>query len=336
MIKFKKLLAVMLTVILCFSVCAISASAADNCTAKANIATAFMDANAAQIRVTITTTEKCGAISATLTATGATFENNTTSASLIEKTGDDNKYTVSEDKKTIKFVVVTDKLEEGDKVWASFIFNVEDTNMNFTLSDIEVCDITATKLGKPTQSVESVTKLVSTTLGTIGATPRIDSNGFRFESRLNINTETNAITNISGATAVSCGYIVGYDFNIRNKNNITNDTYDLKDYVQLDNSNKLVVKEAGKGVNVIQSKYYISLDSVNNYMTLGFSIKDFTKDGNKVTTEVGGVTYTLYDEAIVYMPYVVYKNSEGQYSVAYGDQIMRSCAQVMDSQDLAN
>ncbi len=324
---FKKLIAVLLVFILCFSLVGVMAAA--DATPIVFLETSYADNAATKVRVTIKTSQAYGAISGTLTyPEGLTLitsdsdeENKPVTA---EKTLDDDKYTHVGN--TIKFVIVTDKLDAGDTYWASFVFNIGAVeNLEFNL-DASVSNLDATILENETGRKANVMKI--STVGSLGGRYRDENDQYangtaalRFGATLmrDLNAE-NAIE-VAGETgaikAVSCGAIIGFDFNIRAKNSINaTDSIDLKNLVE-QQDNKLVQKIAGNGATIHKSTK--CFDSADEYLAYTFAITGLVNNYSYNNQEKD-----LTNEPIVFMPYVIYVREDNTYGVAYGDQISRT------------
>lgn len=320
--KMKKLLAILVAFVMCFTVFGMVASA-DVQSTKVYLKLNYADNAATSVNANISTSQACGAIQGTITFSGATFD----SAKFIEGGAEADKFVATDNE--IKFVIVTDDLDNGDTNWANFKFNITG-DATFTLKDVSVCDVGATNI-KDGIALDPQNIKVDTTIRTLGGQYRAPADAKEAAIRFGADLKRNeADSTIKEGKAVSCGYVIGFDFNITYKNEGTKDA--LTSYVSLD-GNKLVAKE-NSGVFVKESKYYFSKTAEDLIYT--YAIKGFYNGSNALTYELGGTTYTLAKEKISAVPYVVYMNAAGEYGVVYGDEISRSYDEVVENYNLAN
>ena len=315
MTKFKKLLSVLLVFVLCFAVCGVIASAAEDSTVL--VYTSYANNDASQVRLTIKTSKAYAAISGSFE-----YGNSLTlvdASSIFAEETDDTKYENADNK--ITFALVTDNFGDndkyGDQYWVSFLFNVDDNNkddISFTKIKAQVADFDATKAIDPAYKVASV-KTIST-VGSLGAQYRATNPALRFGAKLERKEDGSKVT-VGGKeyTAVSCGAVVGFKFNIKiNGVAMTDaDLANFADYFEL--SNKAVAVKDGKvtGAKVYQStKYY---DKTADYLAYTFAISGLGEPHK---------TYgDLKDKEIVFMPYTIYQDGDASY-VVFGDAIAQS------------
>ena len=316
--KMKKLLAILVAFVMCFTVFGMVASATDVQDTEVYLKLNFADNAATQVNANISTSIPCGAIQGTITYSGVKFN----SASFIEDGNSDDKFVHDEASKTIKFVAVTDKLDTGDTNWANFKFTITG-DATFTLKDVSVCDVGATDI-KNGINLDPENIKVDTTIRALGAQFRKESENvkaaLRFGADLKRNKNDSSITE---GTAVSCGYLIGFDFNIAAKNNGAKDA--LTTYVNLENGE--LVATSNSGVFVKKSKYYFTSTDTNLIYT--YAVTGFY-DGDTPVERDGHV---LANENISAVPYVIYKDANDDYQVKYGEEISRSYTEVKDTYD---
>lgn len=321
--KMKKLLAILVAFVMCFTVFGMVASASVQDT-QVYLKLNYADNAATTVNAIISTSQPCGAIQGTITYEGATFD----SASFIDGGDKDDEYVHDPDAKTIKFVAVTDDLTNGDTNWVNFKFNITG-NATFTLSDVSVCDVGATDIKNgiilPSQQI-----IVDTTIRTLGGQYRAQSGdikaALRFGSNLNRTKSTSEIKiDESTYKAVSCGYLIGFDFNIADKTQAPKEA--LKSYVSRE-GDKLVAR-ANTGVFVKESKYYFTSTDTNLIYT--YAVTGFYNGGTPVEKD----GHVLANETISAVPYVIYKKGD-DYDVLYGDEISRSYNEVFADYNIAN
>lgn len=311
MTKFKKLLSVLLVFVLCFTVCGVIASAAEDPTVL--VYTSYANNDASQVRLTIKTSKAYAAIAGTITYEGVTLED--AGHIFAEKTEDVKFEKVSNNQ--VKFALVTDNFgandKYGDQYWASFKFKVAGGDISFDV-DAQVADFEATQAIDPAYKVASV-KTIST-VGSLGAQYRAENPALRFGAKLERKADGSKVT-VDGEeyTAVSCGAVVGFKFNIKiNDADMTDaDLADFADHFAL-NSKEVEPKGTITGAKVYQSTKYF--DKTADYLAYTFAISGLTPD--KVHDG-----HKLQDEEIVFMPYTIYQDGE-TYGVVFGDAIAQS------------
>ena len=128
--KMKKLLAILVAFVMCFTVFGMVASA-DEFNPTVYLKTNFDDNEATTVTANISTSQACGAIQGTLKFTGASYVEN--SAKFIEDGATADKLVINGNE--IKFVVVTDELAKGDTNWASFKFQITKADADVTFDE---------------------------------------------------------------------------------------------------------------------------------------------------------------------------------------------------------
>lgn len=308
----KKILAILLTFALCFSLCAVMTSAETDFNPKVKLSASYTGYDNGEVSVVVTTSQACGAISGTLTYTGATY----VSAKANENGTDQFVQTEGQ----VKFVIVTDKLtaDGGDFAWATIKFKDIKSTAKFELKDVKVCDVGASDLKSPDAlTIEDVKPI--TVIGTLGSQyrePKTDiTAGLRFAAKIVRTKGTDALPNLNNKTAVSCGFLIGFADNIVSKNSLTDKSQiDLKSFVTNVNTDDYTLNiPVGKGVLARKSQYYKA--SENDYLVC--------------TLVVEGLD-NYADKDIVFLPYVVYNGDDGL-EVAYGTQINRNFNEVKNA-----
>lgn len=315
--KMKKSLAILVAIVMCFVAFGMVASAAEF-NPKVYLNLTYADNKAEIVNANISTDVACGAIQATLKFTGATYN----SANFAEAGDASDKLVVSDNQ--IKFVIVTDKLTQGDKNWANFKFKITG-DATFELVDVSVCDVDAGNLKDYTVVAEK-NIVVNTTLRSLGAQYRqaegetVDA--LRFGANLKRTKETSKVVIGDGEyTAVACGYIAGFDFNIIAK---TGSKEALNTYVTLEGNELKAI--AGRGVIVKKSQRY--LESTDTELIYTYAITGL-KDADAYNEHI------LADEAISVLPYVIYIDGD-KYKVSYGEEISKSYNEVVNAHSMAN
>ena len=323
--SFKRILVLALAVAMCLTAFAISSSAAGEFNPEAQLLARYSE-NGGKIIVSITTTEKCGAIMATLTYPtnkGITVSNDT--GRFIEDS--DNKTGEFFDKTTagkVKFAVVTDDVTVGSTHWADIVFDVNvaaiaDNTVaaeaiDFELIDIQVCDINETLDESVAVDPESV-EFSFKSLRSLGAQKRSSDSALRFGARAdfgggtaqNVVAANQIVIGNETYTARRCGYTYGYTDKVS-----ANGFADFR--VELIDAKK------GMDIDVVDdnalcmraTKYY-AYDAEKNYFVYTLAIKNL--DAAK---EVSVRPYVIYEA----------KNpAEGadKYIVINGDVLTNSC-----------
>lgn len=314
MTKFKKLLSVLLAFVLCFTVCGVIASAADTPTVM--VYTSYADNAATMVRLTIKTSKAYAAIAGSFEY-GSGLELIDEKIVFVEATKD-TKYQNDKDANKITFALVTDNLENenGDQYWASFLFNVNDNNdISFTEFEAQVADFDSTNAttagGFKVADVQTIS-----TVGSLGAQYRATNPALRFGAKLERKEDGSKVTvGNEEYTAVSCGAIVGFKFNIKiNGEDMTDaDLADFANHFVLNNKAVAVKDSEVTGAKVYQStKYY---DKTDDYLAYTFAISGLGTPH---------ATYgELQDKEIVFMPYTIYQDGDN-YGVVFGDAIAQS------------
>ena len=323
MTKFKKLLSVLLVFVLCFTVCGVIASAAEDPTVL--VYTSYANNDASQVRLTIKTSKAYAAIVGTITYEGVTLED--AGHIFAEKTEDVKFEKVSNNQ--VKFALVTDNFgandKYGDQYWASFKFKVAGGDISFDV-DAQVADFEATQAIDPAYKVASV-KTIST-VGSLGAQYRATNPALRFGAKLERKADGSKVT-VGGNqyTAVSCGAVVGFKFNIKiNGKDMTDaDLADFANHFVLNNKAVAVKDSEVTGAKVYQSTKYF--DKTDDYLAYTFAITGLGEPHK---------TYgDLQDKEIVFMPYTIYQDGE-TYGVVFGDAIAQSYTTVNEIYDFVS
>lgn len=313
MTKFRKLLSVLLVFVLCFAVCGVIASAAEDSTVL--VYTSYANNDASKVRVTIKTKDAYAAISGTITYQGVTLAED--QYHTFAEATTDTKY--EDNNGVVKYALVTDNFGAndvyGDNYWASFIFDVKDKNAISFGYTAQVADFDATKAINGNFKAANVQTI--STVGSLGAQYRATNPALRFGAKLERKENGSKVT-VGGKeyTAVSCGAVVGFKFNIKiNGVAMTDaDLANFADYFEL--NNKAVAVKDGKvtGAKVYQStKYY---DKTADYLAYTFAISGLGEPHK---------TYgDLKDKEIVFMPYTIYQDGDTSSYVVFGDAIAQS------------
>ena len=311
MTKFKKLLSVLLVFVLCFTVCGVIASAAEDPTVL--VYTSYANNDASQVRLTIKTSKAYAAIAGIITYEGVTLED--AGHIFAEKTEDVKFKKVSNNQ--VKFALVTDNFgandKYGDQYWASFKFKVAGGDISFDV-DAQVADFEATQAIDPAYKVASV-KTIST-VGSLGAQYRATNPALRFGAKLERKVDGSKVTvGDKEYTAVSCGAVVGFKFNIKiNGKDMTDaDLANFANHFELNNKAVAVKDDEVTGAKVYQSTKYF--DKTDDYLAYTFAITGLGEPHK---------TYgDLQDKEIVFMPYTIYQDGD-TYGVVFGDAIAQS------------
>ena len=331
--KMKKLLAILVAFVMCFTVFGMVASA-DEFNPTVYLKTNFDDNEATTVTANISTSQACGAIQGTLKFTGASYVEN--SAKFIEDGATADKLVINGNE--IKFVVVTDELAKGDTNWASFKFQITkaDADVTFDLTDVSVCDIAATTL-KDSNSISIPQEKIEITapIRPLGGQYRAQSGdikaALRFGSDLKLNMSTSKVT-IDGTEyeAISCGHILGFDFIIKSKNEGTK--AGLSTYPTFNSETGTLTSDTTKnGVKVYEAKRYLVKKGTSIIYTL--AIVPTYYGAENTPTVVDG--HKLIDEKISAVPYVIYKDGD-KYEVKYGTEISRSYSEILENYQLNN
>ena len=320
--SFKRILVLALAVAMCLTAFAISSSAAGEFNPSAQLLARYSE-NGGKIIVSITTTEKCGAMMATLTYPtnkGITVSNDT--GRFIE----DSNNTTGEffDKTTagkVKFAVVTDDVTVGSTHWADIVFDVNvaaiaDNTVaaeaiDFELIDIQVCDINETLDESVAVDPESV-EFSFKSLRSLGAQKRSSDNALRFGTRADFGGASVEVANqiVIGNetyTARRCGYTYGYTDKV-SANGFADFRVDL-----IDAKKGMDIDVVDDDALCMRATKYYAYDAVKNYFVYTLAIK-----GLDAAREVSVRPYVIYEA----------KNpAEGadKYIVINGDVLTNSC-----------
>ncbi len=313
----KKIVILALAIVMCITSLSVM-SFAEGYDPGVKILTSYDDLGNTII-ASVATEQKAGAIKATFAYAGS-ITINPAGVKLIENVSVNEACQVDGNK--ITFILVTDKAE-GENLWATvpFTLNAEITeDVTFSLTAIEVCDVKAAELGNWISIPDKKLTITSNKLRALGAQYRqkdadtyASDDSLRFGTKLFRTKGTNAIV---GGTAVSCGYVLGFEFNITAKNGSLPDelTVTLDGSTPKAVANGSFVKQASKG-----------LEFADDYLIYAYAINGFYDDeGNpKKSGE-----HILADEKVRATPYVVYQKEDGTYDVAYGQTISKSYNEV--------
>ena len=318
--SFKRILVLALAVAMCLTAFAISSSAAGEFNPSAQLLARYNE-NGDKIIVSITTNVKCGAMMATLTyPTDKGIALSEDTGRFIEDAT--NKTGEFFDKTTagkVKFAVVTDDVTVGSTHWADICFDINidnfKTDVNFTLEDIQVCDINETLDESVAVNAESVTFAYKALRG-LGAQKATAGTTLRFGTRVDFagGDATNVVAanqiTIDGKaySARRCGYSLAYTNNV--EGNFDNFGVQL---VNAANSMELVAKDATTTIFAQATKYYKN-DPAGNFFVYTLAVTGLNKD-----------------RSVSVRPYVIYEGEEGGFVVINGDVLTNSCTGVANA-----
>lgn len=321
--SFKRILVLALAVVMCLTAFAISSSAAGEFNPNVNLLARYNE-NGDKIIVSVTTDDECGAMMATLTyPTGKGISLSADAGRFIED--DENTSGEFFDSTTagqIKFAVVTDDVTVGSTHWADICFDlditklVDDTDFNFTLTDIQVCDINETLDDSVAVGAEDVT-FEYKSLRSLGTQKRISDNALRFGTRVDLQGATAEAANqiVIGTTTYTarrCGYTYGYTNNVKGANN------DFADF----------------GVKLTDATNGMDLEVTNAYSLFVRSNKYYRYDEEgKFFVYTLAVTGLNNDKELSVRPYVIYEaqnpaEGDDKFVVINGDVLTNSCTGV--------
>lgn len=230
---------------------------------------------------------------------------------------------------TITFMVVADDLTNGAARWIDFAFVEKGSGMaSFSVFDAQASDVNGNVSG--TLSVAPVNVGVTADATEVLGTqyrPATEENGnvaaLRFGAKVNRARGTNQIfINGEAKTAVSCGFILGFEGNIQAANNGT--VPELKAKL---NSTTGQIRSVTSGA--VLSKAAKVYESTDNYLIHTIAV---TGIGDTTTATIGGVENVLVKDApIIARAYVVYQNADGSYDIAYSEAITRTFSSVAES-----
>lgn len=233
---------------------------------------------------------------------------------------------------TITFIIVTDDLTNGSTQWIDFAFTTKGTGTaTFSISDAQAADVG--------ENLSNAIMVAPVTVNVnIGATealgaqyrPATDANGnkaaLRFGAKVYRTKDTNKMT-VDGEekTAIYCGFILGFEGNIKMANDGS-----LPELTANFDSATGKIESVTSGATVTKAtKAYAFADE---YLVHTIAV---TGIGDTTTGTIGGVEGVLLKDApIVARAYVVYKNADGSYGIAYADQISRTFRAVEESYSL--
>ena len=320
--SFKRILVLALAVAMCLTAFAISSSAAGGFNPNVNLLARYNE-NGDKIIVSVTTDVECGAMMATLTYP------NVAGIALSDDTGrfiEDAANTTGEffDKTTagkVKFAITTDDVNVGSTHWADICFDLDvanltdDTDFNFTLTDIQVCDINETLDDSVAVGAEAVTFEYKALRG-LGAQKATAGTTLRFGTRVDFAggsaqdvVAANQIT-VGGKTytARRCGYSLAYTNNVEGNF----DNFGVK-LVNAASSMELVAKDATTTIFAQATKYY-KYDPAGNFFVYTLAVTGLNKD-----------------RSVSVRPYVIYEGEEGGFVVINGDVLTNSCTGVANA-----
>ena len=326
--SFKRILVLTLAVVMCLTAFAISSSAANAFDPSAQLLARYNE-NGDKIIVSVTTTQECGAMMATLTYNGKGISLSEDTGRFIEDAKNEKPGEFFETAEgQIKFAVVTDDVTKGSTHWADIVFDVDvnaiedntvDTKaIRFKLDDIQVCDINETLDDSVTVDDETV-KFQYKALRGLGAQKRVNdsNNAIRFGTRVDFEggseqnvTAANKIT-IEGETytARRCGYSLAYTNNV--KDNFDNFGVELTNAA---NSMDLTAKNTNTTAVVRSTKYY-KYSAEGDFFVYTLVVSGLNNDTNKA-------------KEISVRPYVIYEadeaDAEAKYVVINGDVLTNS------------
>ncbi len=321
--SFKRILVLALAVAMCLTAFAISSSAAGEFNPNVSLLARYNE-NGDKIIVSVTTDVECGAMMATLTYP------TDKGIALSDDTGrfiEDAANTTGEffDKTTageVKFAITTDDVTVGSTHWADICFDLDvanltdDTAIDFTLTDIQVCDINETLDDSVEVGAEAVT-FEYKSLRSLGSQKRVADNALRFGTRIDLQGATAEVANeivIDDVTYIArrCGYTYGYTNNVKGANG------DFADF----------------GVRLIDATKGMDLEVTNQYSLFVRSNKYYRYDTNgKFFVYTLAVTGLSSEKELSVRPYVIYEAQNpaagaAKYIVINGDVLTNSCAGV--------
>ncbi len=304
--NFKKILVLALAVIMCVTVLSVT-SFADTFSPSVSISVRFND-EGTKLIAAIVTNQNCGAIEGKLTFSGTTFDDDATKT-VEDAVKTDINYTKTEGKNEIKFVILTKNINEGDTHWADFYFDIPASgDVTFNLSGVNACDINETLkegITVPNSSISFTTDALQT-LGT-QYRAEVPADGvkaaLRFGAKVTRNAKNeNSIELPEGATAIRCGFIwAREDVVTENFSNLT---------VNINTDGTIESWTTGaKHVPALKCLY-----ADDNYLIY--------------TVAIQNIPETYKGTKIAAVPYLVYKNSDGTYAYATGDQMTKTYDEV--------
>lgn len=317
--SFKRILVLALAVIMCLTAFAISSSAAGSFNPNVELLARYNE-NGDKIIVSITTTQKCGAMMATLTyPTGKGIALGADAGRFVEDATGNTEYFDDSVDGQVKFAVVTDNVAVGSTHWADICFDLDvanlsdDTTFNFRLKDIQVCDIEETLDDAVNVGSEKVA-FEYKSLRSLGAQKRISDNALRFGTRVDLLGATAEAANqiVIGNTTYTariCGYTYGYTNNVKGAKN------DFADF----------------GVKLKDAKKGMDLEVTNPYSLFVRSNKYYRYDAEgKFFVYTLAVTGLNNDKELSVRPYVIYEAQNpaagaDKFVVINGDVLTNSC-----------
>ncbi|MBR2040476.1 MAG: hypothetical protein IJ948_03765 [Clostridia bacterium] len=317
--SFKRILVLALAVVMCLTAFAISSSAAGDFNPDVELLARYNE-NGDKIIVSITTTQKCGAMMATLTyPTDKGIALGADAGRFVEDATGNTEYFDDSVDGQVKFAVVTDNVAVGSTHWADICFDLtvanlsDDTTFNFTLEDIQVCDIEETLDDAVDVGSEEVA-FEYKSLRSLGAQKRIADDALRFGTRVDLLGATAEAANqiVIGTTTYTarrCGYTYGYTNNVKGANS------DFADF----------------GVELIDAKTGMDLAVTNPYSLFVRSNKYYRYDAEgKFFVYTLAVTGLNNDKELSVRPYVIYEaqnpaEGDDKFVVINGDVLTNSC-----------
>lgn len=278
------------------------------------------------VMISVTTNKAAGAVTGTLTFDSSLVSFDPAHTKCYEAgVSAADLYTVEGN--TITFVVVADDLVNGQTKWIDFAFVAKGAGTaNFAMTKAQASDV-GENLSDATDVV-SVNKAVSIgPLVVLGASYRPESesaNGaaLRFGTKLYCDKDSSKII-VDGVekTAVYCGYILGFEANIKLKN--STDRVPELGAIDFDRTNGKFTKVTAGAIMVNAQK---ALVIEEDYLVYTVAVTGITSDSRAT---IGGVENVQIQNApLVARPYIVYLNEDNTYGIYFGEQITRTFSEV--------
>ena len=318
-----KVLSCLLALVLCVGMVEISAMAQEPFVCEM-VLTPYNSLD--NLMISVTTKQAAGAVAGTLT-----FDSNLVSFDPQHTTWYENGmsptdiYTV--DGNTITFIIVADDLTNGETKWIDFAFVTKaNGNATFSMTNAQASDVGENL--SDAISVAPVDKVVDIgPLKVLGASYRPESASasgaaLRFGTKLYRDKSDSKIV-VDGVekTAVYCGYILGFEANIKMKNNV--DSIPDLEAIDFNSTNGKFTKVTNGAIMVNAQKALIIEDDYLVYTVAVTGIQSDTR------ATIGGIENVLVKDApLVARPYVVYQNADNTFGIYYGVQISKTCSEV--------
>lgn len=323
--SFKRILVLALAVVMCLTAFAISSSAAGDFNPEVNLLARYSE-NGNKIIVSITTTQKCGAMMATLTyPTDKGIALGADAGRFVEDATGNTEYFDDSVDGQVKFAVVTDNVAVGSTHWADICFDIDIENLpdastaiDFELNDIQVCDIDETLDDAVDVGSEEVAFKYKS-LRSLGAQKHTTDNALRFGTRADFDKDgvnegvvaANQIV-IEGEvyTARRCGYTYGYTDKVEGANK------DFADFrVELIDATKgMDLQVMNANALAVRTQKYYCYNEAENYFVYTLVIKGLTNTSRNISVR----------------PYVIYEaqnpaEGDDKFVVINGDVLTNSC-----------